>query len=226
MPKAVIFDLDDTLYDRAQFLASGFAAVADSVSRTHGIPAHTLRTTLHLAHADERNGSELQALCAWHGLSEDLIPEWIGIIREHEPLLTPARGAVTMLASMRAQGWRVGLLTNGLPATQRAKVRALALEPLVDAVVCAEDVVAGGKPARPAFDAAMASVGARRSRTVFVGDDLARDIHGAQAAGLHTIRVAAAPVVRATRDAQAVVTHLEDVPAAAAALLKGAAYAA
>ena len=98
---------------------------------------------------------------------------------------------------------------------------ALGLETRVDAVLYAEEHAPGGKPSRAAFDAAVAAVGVPASQVVFIGDDLVKDIQGARAAGLSTIRVAGAGELRRTdNDADAIV-RLEDVPAAAARLVKG-----
>jgi putative hydrolase of the HAD superfamily len=228
MRPAAIFDLDDTLYDREQFVQSGFTAVAAEVARTCGIPADWALATLRHAHGDGRAGMELQALCADHGLSGDthagdMIEALVRIIREHRPRLVLAPGAATVLARLRSEGWSLAVLTNGLPATQRAKVEALAIEAMVDAVVYAEEHVPGGKPARAAFDAALEAIGAVPAHTVFIGDDLVRDVHGARAAQLRTIRMATdATARRVDGDADAVVSRLTEVPAVAAGLVKKA----
>jgi FMN phosphatase YigB (HAD superfamily) len=68
--RAAIFDLDDTLYEREQFLLSGFAAVADELERRFGLPAPWMLATLKRARVRGHAGRELQALCADHGLPE------------------------------------------------------------------------------------------------------------------------------------------------------------
>ena len=219
--RAAIFDLDDTLYERELFVLSGFAAVADDVERRFGLPAPWMLATLKRARVRGHEGRELQALCADHGLPDTLIPELVDVIRHHEPELTLGSVASAVIAQLRADGWRTAILTNGFPATQRRKVDALGLEARVDAVLYAEEHAPGGKPSRAAFDAAVAAVGVPASQVVFIGDDLVKDIQGARAAGLSTIRVAGAGELRRTdNDADAIV-RLEDVPAAAARLVKG-----
>jgi putative hydrolase of the HAD superfamily len=153
-----------------------------------------------------------------------IVPELVRVIRGHEPVLALGPGAQATLARLRADGWRLAILTNGLPATQRAKVEALGLDTRVDAVLYAEEHAPGGKPSRAAFVAALDALGVSPGEAVFIGDDLERDVHGGRAAGLATIRLAtaatAATATAAVADADAVVTHLDDVPQAAAALLK------
>ena len=188
--------------------------------RRFGLPAPWILATLKRARVRGHAGRELQALCADHGLPESLIPELVEVIRRHEPALALGSVASAVLAQMRADGWRLGILTNGLPATQRAKVEALGLEARVDAVLYAEEHAPGGKPSRAAFDAALAAVGVPASRAVFIGDDLVRDIQGARAAGLFTVRVSTAGPRRTEGDAD-VIAMLEEVPAAAGRLVKG-----
>ena len=217
--RAAIFDLDDTLYEREQFVLSGFAAVADEVERRVGLPAPWILATLKRARARGHKGRELQALCADHGLPDSLVPELVEVIRRHEPALGLGSVASAVLAQMRADGWRLGILTNGWPATQRAKVEALGLESRVDAVLYAEEHAPGGKPSRAAFDAALNALGVPPARVVFIGDDLVNDIQGGRAAGLRTFRVAARGAQRAEGDADAIVT-LEEVPVTAGRLVK------
>ena len=219
--RAVIFDLDDTLYERDQFVQSGFAAVADELERRYNLPAPWILATLRRARVRGHAGRELQALCADHGLPESLIPELVEIIRRHEPALTLGSVSAAVIAQLRADGWRVAILTNGFPVTQRAKVEALGLEARVDAVLYAEEHAPGGKPSRAAFEAALAAVGVPAARAVFVGDDLVRDIEGGRSAGLFTIRVVTSGgVCRTEGDADAI-ARLEDVPRLAARLVKG-----
>jgi putative hydrolase of the HAD superfamily len=218
--RAAIFDLDDTLYEREQFVQSGFAAVAEALQRRFNLPASWIVATLRRASLRGHAGRELQALCAEHGLPASVIPELVDVIRRHEPAITLGSVASAVIAQMRADGWRLGILTNGLPLTQRAKVEALALEPRVDAVLYAEEHAPGGKPSRAAFNAALAALGVAANQAVFIGDDLVKDVQGARAAGLYTVRVARPGARRIEGDADAIVT-LEEVPQAAARLVKG-----
>ena len=219
--RAAIFDLDDTLYEVEQFVQSGFAAVAGELERRLSLPASWLLASLRRARVRGHAGQELQALCADHGLPYDLVPELVQVIRTHEPTLVLGPVAAAVLAQMRADGWRLGILTNGLPATQRAKVEALGLETRVDAVLFAEEHAPGGKPSRAAFDAALATLGVRAGQTVFIGDDLIRDIGGARHAGMRTIRVANLHIPARTEGDADVIARLEDVPAVAGRLVKG-----
>jgi putative hydrolase of the HAD superfamily len=126
-----------------------------------------------------------------------------------------------MLKALRAGGWRIAILTNGLPHVQVAKIRALDLRPLVDHVVYAEEYAEGGKPARGPFLEVLRRLGVSADQCVCVGDDPRNDIQGARAVGIRTIRVAR-PGVKPSPDqeADAVVHMVTEVPARAAALVE------
>ncbi len=92
-------------------------------------------------------------------------------------------GVQQLLSDLRAAGYGLGLLTNGLSDAQWEKIHSLHMEPLFDAVVVAGDVGLF-KPDPRAFVALLGRLSAAPSRTLFVGDSYEMDVVGAHAAGL------------------------------------------
>lgn len=222
-PRAVLFDLDDTLYPQRRFVVSGFAAVARHLAARRGVRARLVFDTLCAAHRRGERGAELQACLASLGLSPDLVWPLVEVMRAHRPSLRLPPASRRTLVALRA-AWRIGIVTNGIPSVQAAKVEALGLRRLVDVVVFAAEHGSGmGKPDPEPFEAALGALEVPADRAVFVGDSEPCDIVGAAAAGLRTVRVwsprAAAPP--STR-ADALAASIEDVPAIAGALLQGA----
>jgi putative hydrolase of the HAD superfamily len=127
-------------------------------------------------------------------------------------------GAETAFQALRTTGWGIGLLTNGDPSTQAAKVRVLGLEALVDHVVYANEHAPGGKPAHEPFLEILRRLQLPPCEAVMVGDDPVNDIDGARALGIRTIFLARAGRPHAPA-ADAVVHVLGDVPRVAAALV-------
>ena len=80
------------------------------------------------------------------------------------------------------------LVTNGETASQRGKIDKVGLVPYFDAVVV-EGEFGIGKPEPAVFRHALAAVGRQPHEAWMVGDDLAKDIAGGDAAGLHTVWV-------------------------------------
>lgn len=80
---------------------------------------------------------------------------------------------------------RIGIVTDGGSERQRAKLAASGLADRMAAVVISGDIRAQ-KPAPRIFREALAELDAEPAQTLFVGDDLSRDIGGARAAGMKT----------------------------------------
>ena len=219
--RGLILDLDDTLYPREEYVQSGLMAVARYVEERHGIAALDAFTTMSRARRDGQRGIELQVLCAAKALPEDLIPMLVDVFRTHQPVLRLPRATAAVLARLRAEQWRLVVLTNGRPSVQHAKIGALGLEALIDDALYAEEIVHGGKPAPQAFRAAVERLGVPPGRCIAVGDDPERDVAGARAIGLKTIRViTGGHVVAPALDADAIVDSLEALPAVVNHLLE------
>jgi putative hydrolase of the HAD superfamily len=84
--------------------------------------------------------------------------------------------------------FRLGLVTNGTSATQRAKLLALGIANLFDPVVISEEV-GFRKPDVRVFELAIAGWGLPPESVLFVGDDPISDIQGAKAAEMRALQV-------------------------------------
>jgi putative hydrolase of the HAD superfamily len=195
---------------------SGFAAVAHHLESAHGVPAQLAFTVLSRAHVAEQPGHEFQLLCDRAGLSQDIVPSLLDVFRRHLPSLWLNHGVTDALHTLRGAGWRLGILTNGLPSVQFRKVAALGLASLVDEIVYAEEHATGGKPAAAAFQAALRSLDLSAGQCVCVGDDLVRDVRGARDLGIRTIRLSRPGVVATPgTDADMVIDSFRQLPDAA-----------
>jgi putative hydrolase of the HAD superfamily len=220
--QAVVFDLDDTLYRERQFALSGFRAVASAVEARFGLCEEKVFAFLALALRRGRRADAFQGLASRYGLPASYVPVWLDVYRAHAPALRLHASARATLAALRGK-WRLGVLTNGLPAVQASKVSALGIEPLVDAVVYADDF-GGGKPSPAAFFEVLRRLGVEPRRSVFAGDDPVRDIDGARRVGMRTVlvwRPRRDGEVARTAAADVVVESLAEVPGVAERLVGG-----
>jgi len=217
---AVVFDLDDTLYPELRFSLSGYAAVATAVAAETGMPGNVLYRFLVRRYRTHGREGLLQALCAAFALPRHEVPRLVEIIRTHRPRLRLPRPSREVLGTLRARGHRLGILTNGLPSTQRGKVRALGIEDLVDVVIYAAEHAPEGKPAPVCFATVLARLDVAAGRAAFVGDHPEKDIAGAAAAGLRPIWLPGRRLDPAPPAAEAVAQSLADVPALVGRLLE------
>lgn len=221
MTPGLILDMDETLYPERQFIRSGFNAVASEVHARYGVPERDARATLMMALRRGSRSRALQLLCLEYDLPPAIVPDLVDVIRSHEPALRLPAASVDLLVRARAQGWRVGVLTNGTPDVQARKALALGLDAHVDTIVYAAEWGSGrGKPERDAFDVVRDRLGTAPADSVVVGDDPWCDIFGGRNAGLHTILLTRHPErVRAT-GAERVVADPDAILIAAADLVR------
>jgi putative hydrolase of the HAD superfamily len=220
--RAVIFDLDDTLYPFRRFLVSGFAAVAAHLGPRHGVnPRLLLRTLIRLARGDGR-GRELQRCFETFGLPAAEIDAEVERLRHHPPALRLSADAAGTLALLRRRRWRLGILTNGPRDIQVRKIAALGIASSVDAVVFAPEVGRGvGKPDAEPFREIARQLDVPAASAVMVGDDEQCDVLGARAAGMHPVRCGVWRPVDGPTAAVVVIDRLAQVPQVAHALVTG-----
>lgn len=212
-PRAVLFDLDDTLYPYRRFVLSGFAAIARHLAACHGVEAARVFRVLVKAMRRGRRRRELQACLDELSLPHVAVDDLVTRLRTHRPSLRLPRPARDALDGLRPT-WRLAVVTNGDPAVQARKIEALGLQSMVDDVIYAtEHGTRLGKPDVTPFEVALSRLRVARTRAVFVGDDEACDIVGAAQAGLRTmlVRRRAGPGIEPS-SADAVVRSVADVP--------------
>ncbi len=199
MIKAVIFDLDNTLYAYDPAHAAGFSAVTEYAEKEFGIAPerfrelHSLADRVLRAHAGEGSAAIHSRLIRYQ-----LLLEGEGLPITHAPRMAaryweaflaqvkPEPGTRETLELLRDSGLRLGLGSNMTAGRQYEKLERLGLLSLMDFMVCSEEAGAE-KPERRLFDLCAQKAGCRAEECLFVGDDVERDIRGAQAAGMKTV---------------------------------------
>jgi putative hydrolase of the HAD superfamily len=107
---------------------------------------------------------------------------------EKDRAIIPVPGAMDTLRHFKQEGLRLALITNGSPDVQRQKVKRFELETLFDCILI-EGEFGVGKPDERIFRAALKMLKVAASETWMVGDDLQRDLAGAQKLGIFSIWV-------------------------------------
>jgi putative hydrolase of the HAD superfamily len=190
--RLVAFDLDDTLYPEAQFVAGGFEAAGRLLDGEAGLPPVAAAVFLDVL-AREGPFRVLDSGLARLGIPRDdaLVARLVAAYRAHAPRIGPYPGAWDLLAGLREAGVRTAVVTDGPPDVQRRKVAALGLECRIDLVAYARDVdgACHPKPDPGAFRWLERATGLGGPAIVYVGDNPARDFPPAEACGWRTVRV-------------------------------------
>lgn len=188
--RAIVFDLDDTLYPERDFVIGGFRAVAEWAEDQLGVSADQALTELEELFQNGVRGRTFDRWLSAHGVTaSDLIPQMVRVYRQHQPHLTPYPDVPPVLKALRAKH-RLGLLSDGFAEVQRRKLDALGLTNYFDAVIISDEVGPGArKPSTRVYEAILNALGAGGPEAVYVGDNPTKDFLGARALGMSTVRI-------------------------------------
>jgi putative hydrolase of the HAD superfamily len=190
--RAVVLDLDDTLYPEAAYVRSGFRAVAARAQETLGVPAAEGEAALVALFEEGVRGDTFDRWLAARGFGGDVaVDDLVAAYRAHAPEIAPFPEAGALLRRLRADGCAVGLLSDGDPAVQGRKLDALGLRDAFDAIVVTGELGPdAGKPSPRGFEEVLRRLGdAPPGEAVYVSDNPAKDFIGARRAGMRSIRV-------------------------------------
>lgn len=202
-PRAVLFDLDDTLLDMYSAMHSSWQEICADVAPGLGCDPATLRETIRresaIFWADEEAVTEyrvkplesraivvrlsLLSMGLDESPAEDIARR---SLRGYLERVAPFDDSIETLESLRAQGYRLAMVTNGSSDTQREKIGRWNLDRYFDEIVI-ESEFGRGKPDPGVFRQALAGAGAAPHEAWMVGDNLYADIGGARGAGIHSV---------------------------------------
>lgn len=183
--QAVIFDLDDTLYSEKEYVRSGYRAIAE-----HFPMVERMEEKLWAAFQEKKPAID-EVLSSEGLFTEETKQLCLSVYRSHEPDIHFYEGARELLLELRSRGYRIGIITDGRPEGQRAKIRALHLEELVDHIIVTDELggVAYRKPNSAAFVRMKGSLGIAYDRMCYVGDNIQKDFIAPEALGMRCIWV-------------------------------------
>jgi putative hydrolase of the HAD superfamily len=199
--RAVLFDLDDTLFDHQRCSRAALADVAAGHACFQAIePSHLERLhagileRLHLEVIagrmvlDAARVERFRQLYRAAGVEADDALATRAALRYRDAYIearVEVDGAAALLEAVRERA-QVVVVTNNLLEEQRAKLRHCGLERHVDLLVASEEAGVS-KPDPGIFEIALARAGVTASDAVMVGDSWANDVLGARAVGIRAI---------------------------------------
>lgn len=199
MIKAVIFDVDNTLYNFTKAHKAAFRALAayagerlglsgESFERLHRETAEELRAYMGEVAALHNRCIRYQVMLEKLGLP--LYPHvlemegfyWDTLLKE----AVPSANAKETLRSLKDRGIRIGVGTDMTARMQFRKLEMLGMLAYVDFLVSSEEAGAE-KPALSFFARCVEKAGFGKKECLFVGDSLRKDVLGALDAGLQAV---------------------------------------
>ena len=184
MIRAIVFDLDDTLYREKDFVTSGFRAVAQYLANTHGYCFQHLFPAMMTTFEEEGRKAVFHMLQDEFLDSSIPISELVDVYRRHRPSIRLFPGYSGLLRRL-ARYHRLGIITDGLPEVQQNKAQALRVQSLMDCIVYTWAFgMEKEKPHPFPFSLMLESLGTEPNSVLFVGDNPDKDCRGAHSAGM------------------------------------------
>ncbi len=199
MIKAVIFDIDNTLYSYDDAHVFGWEALRDYVQEKLGMDQNVFSAAIDASAktVKERLGADCAAL---HDrtlrfqvlLEQNGLPlchaapmgelYWDTLIRHAEP--TP--GIMNCLPKLKEAGFRLGIGTDMTIEYQLKKLEKLQMLPFFDFIVSSEEANVE-KPHPKLFRICAEKAGVSAEECLFIGDNLKKDVLGAKNAGMNAL---------------------------------------
>lgn len=190
MIKAALFDLDGTLLNRDASVASFIAEQYERLRPSLGhIPKALYKERF--TELDQRGyvwkdkvyAQLIQEFQIERVAMEFLLEDYVANFRFH---CVPFDGLESMLESLKAQGLKLGIISNGKHQFQMGNIDALGITHYMDAILISESEKLR-KPDPEIFCRALGRLGVDAAESVFVGDHPLNDIEAAQGLGMYGV---------------------------------------
>lgn len=201
MIKAVIFDLDDTIFDHQYARRAALGSLKNTFPSLANQEVVALEAVherfLQVTHSrllegqltlTEARRERLRLLFEEFGLmaTEKELDEGDALYRStYDGSRRPVPGVLALIAALKTRV-QIGVITNGLGTQQQEKMSFCGITEMIDAVVISE-VVGFKKPSREIFEYALSELRVLPAEAIMIGDSWQSDVLGARAAGLSTV---------------------------------------
>jgi 5'-nucleotidase len=194
--KAVLFDIDDTLYDRAgaqsialELIVKRFSAVFGKIEKSRLNEAwqesDRLSTIDFEANppSEYRRDTRSKIFLGVLNIREDLVDAVTGVYLEEYPKINaPIEGAIDVVRNLSLR-YKTGAVSNSLADVQYRKLETLGIRDYLSCIVLSDELGVL-KPDPRIFAHAAALLRNYPGECLFVGDSFSSDVVGSKAAGM------------------------------------------
>lgn len=181
--RVVIFDLDDTLYSEKEYVKSGYREIAKNNPQIENMEDK-------LWQAFQKGGKAIDEVLLSESLyTEEKAQACLQVYRNQTPKIHLYEGVSKMLQQLVADGIFLGLVTDGRPNGQRAKIKALDIEQYFSKIIITDELgdISFRKPNPIAFEMMHTFFAVPYKNMVYVGDNPAKDFQGPKQLGMECV---------------------------------------
>lgn len=180
--RAIIFDMDDTLYSEKEYVRSGYRKIAELFPQIEDAEGQLWKFFI------EGRPAIDELLKRNNLFSEENKAKCLSIYRLQKPDIHLYDGVKEMIEDL-GKKFLIGLITDGRPEGQRKKIEALKIESLVDEIIITDEL--GGKKFRKpnpmAFQMMSQRFRIRYEQSCYVGDNIQKDFVAPGLLGIKSI---------------------------------------
>jgi len=186
--KAVIFDMDNTLFEFVDAQVAACKAVVDSIGAGNKLDLFDLFLRDESGFEDHRNIADYLGSLGIY--DEPTCSECCAVYdRARLAALEPYSGIRRCLSRLRRMGLKLAVVTDAGRANAEARLRKTGLRRYFDVVVPLEET-GKRKPSPDPIRLALERLGVGPAESLLVGDSLSRDVVAGKAAGMATAHAA------------------------------------
>jgi len=187
--KAVIFDLDDTLFPERDYVYSGFRIVSDFLSSIINIESSRIFNKCKEIFMAGRT-CVFNRLLEYYGINDsETLKTCIELYQNHIPDIKLSDDAAYILNWLKNSGYKLGIITDGRPEGQRNKIEALGIGNIFDLIIITDEL--GGieyrKPNEKAFVKMLKFFNIKACEAVYIGDNITKDFVAPNKLGMKSV---------------------------------------
>jgi putative hydrolase of the HAD superfamily len=182
--KSVIFDLDDTLYNEIDYLNSAYKEIALFIAEKspESIIAENIYNDLWFFYSRKKDA--FLEIILKYNLKNILKEDLLKLYRNHYPSINLTSENENLLKQLKANGYKLGLITDGRSIQQRNKIKALNIEKYFEYILISEEF--GTEKPNPANFNFFVELFAESS-FFYVADNVSKDFIAPNIMGWQTI---------------------------------------
>jgi putative hydrolase of the HAD superfamily len=188
--KAIIFDLDNTLYDYRDYFYQVFLELSEYFYKKYQIPENEfIKTSVDILNKRKSRYPKLfNEILELLNIPENEVKFCVDVFSSGKFPIVPFNGVYDILDYLKNKNYFLGIITDGDYMRQREKIKSLKIEHYFNTVVYT-DILQSPKPSPTPYQYIISKFSINPKLSYYVGDDPDVDFKGAKSVGLNTIRV-------------------------------------
>jgi putative hydrolase of the HAD superfamily len=187
--KAMVFDMDDTLYEEKEYVKSGFKSLDEWIIQKFELTGF-YESALELFNSGERKFLFNKTLEKLNLKYDDmLIKHMVDQYRSHEPDIHLSEDAEWVFENLR-NTVKIGLISDGYLVAQEKKVNALKIQEKFHSIILTDRLGKEyWKPSHIPYEQASLELNVPHDQCVYVGDNINKDFITPKKLGWATIHI-------------------------------------